>query len=228
MKKNFIRIIVGAWAGIAVFTALLILVEKNVLVYTAYIWSVFALIVFAVGIGYWATGRKTAYILHAAYPLLLKGYTFTAILAAVIFGGLSCLGIWTMPWGWFCLLEFVLLVFTAWKIQALDAGKDAIMAVEESVKVNTVSWKMLTVNINTVAGRAATDNKTDINRAMEAIRFADPMEHAAVAGITEKIDRKITELGAAVDSNESGQISEICAAIEQLVKERAAKLMIVK
>ena len=228
MKKNIIRIIVATLLGITFFTALLILLKKSPLIYSAYIWCVWALIVFAVGMGYWACSRKSNYILHAAYPLLLKSYLSVSILTAVIFAGISYAKIWTIPWGWFCLIEFAAFAIIAWKVQALNTGEDAITAVDEQVKVSTVSWKMLVADITAIAERTSGADRKQVNRVMESIRFADPVEHAAVSSIVESINVKISALGEAVDSKDSGKIQEICIIIERLVKERSTKLMIVK
>jgi len=228
MNKNFTRIGVGALLGIALLTVLVILLEKTPLLWAAYVWSVWAVVMFAIGVGFWATGSKIKFVLNAAYPLVLRSYLIATLLIAVIFCGLAYAEVWTIKWGWFCLIEFAVLAVAAWKLQAMDSARDAILATEEAVKVNTVSWKMLVADISAIAGRAAAVDKKTVRRAMESIRFADPVEHPAAVGIAEQINGKVGELGAAVDAGESEKIAELCTAIERLVKERANKLMIVK
>ena len=226
MIKNFIRIGVGALLGIALLTVLVILLEKMPLLWVAYIWSIWAVVMFAIGVGFWATGSKIKFVLNAAYPLVLKSYLISTLIIAVFFCVLAYADVWTIKWGWFCLIEFVVLAVTAWKLQAMDSAMDAILAVEDAVKVSTVSWKMLVADISAIAERAAEADQKTVHRTMESIRFADPMEHSAVAGIVAQITGKVGELGTAVDAGESEKIVELCIAIERLVKERANKLRV--
>ena len=228
MNKNIIRIIVAALLGITFFTVLLIILEKSPLLYSAYIWSVWTSVIFAVGMGYWACSRKNNYILHAAYPLLLKSYLLVSILIAVIFTVISYAEIWTIPWVGFCVIEFAIFAITAWKAQALNTGEEEIAAVGEQIKISTISWKMLVSDITAIAERTSGEDSKQVNRVMESIRFADPVEHVAVSSIVENINIKVSALGEAVDNKDSEKIKEICIVIERLVKERSSKLMIVK
>lgn len=225
MNKHFTRIVVGALLGIALLTVPVILLDKMPLLWAAYACSVWAVAMFAIGMGFWATGSKIRFVLNAAYPLVLRSYLFVTLLIAVIFCGLAYTETWTIKWGWFCLIEFAVFAVTAWRLQAMDAGREAILATGDAVKVSTVSWKMLVAEISAIAGRS---DSNAVSRAAEAVRFADPVEHPAVAGIADRISGKVGELGAAVDAGESEKIAELCTAIERLVKERANKLMIVK
>lgn len=80
MNKNFIRIGIGALLGIVVLTVLLMqLKEPGSLLYIGYVWSLWAIIVFALGLGVWAIGSETRYLLYASYALLLKFYLFITI-----------------------------------------------------------------------------------------------------------------------------------------------------
>lgn len=229
MNKNFIRIGLGSLIVVVFLTGVMMLPEKtNSLMWSAYGCCIWALLVFSVAMGYWAAGNGIKYVLNAAYPLAVKSYLFIAILIAIVFGALSYAGAWTSPVGVFLLIEFAVFAVFAWRLLAMNAAKEAIMATEEAVKVNTVSWKVLTADVTAIADRAAAADKKAVTRIMETIRYADPMEHPAVAAVVEKINGKVAELGAAVDAGESEKISEICNALELLCKERANKLMIVK
>lgn len=229
MNKNFVRIGIGSLWGIAVLTVLMLLLKRPTpLMWMAYGWSVWALAAFAIALGYWARGQKIDYVLSAAYPLMVKTYLFSTLVIAFIFGSLSFFRIWSMPIGYFALIEFALLAIFAWKLLAMNAGKDAISATEEAVKINTISWKMLIADAAAIVERTADADKKTVARLAEAIRYADPVEHPAVAGIVENIHGKIAELGAAVDAGESEKIADICTAVDRLIKERASKLMIIE
>ena len=152
MKKNIIRIAIGTVFGIALLSVLLgLLKERTPLICTAYGWSVGALLVFAVALGFWAAGNGTKYILNAAFPRLAGAYLALTLLIAAGFGVLAYLGIFTLGTGWFVLIELAVLAFFVWRALALDAGRDAIIATENNVQAATVDWKLLVVEIDAIA-----------------------------------------------------------------------------
>ena len=228
MNKNFSRIIIGTLLGAVLLTALMILLQTNTLLWVAYIWSIWALTVFAIALGFWATGSKLKYVLFSVYPKIVTSYLICTLLIALFFSVLSYAEFWTISWRWFCLIEFAVLAVTAWKLQALDAGTDKILAVEEKIKVNTVNWEMLLADISIVVDKTADADKKNVVRTMETIRFADPIGHSAVVEIEKSIKNKISELGIAVTASDSEKIHTLCTEIENLVKERSTKLMILK
>ena len=228
MNKNFSRIIVGTLLGVVFLTVLMVLLKTNALLWAGYVWSVWALVVFAVAMGFWATGSKLKYVLFAAYPQIVSSYLIATLLIALFFCGLSYAGLWTIAWGWFCLIEFGVLAITTWKLQAVGTAKDEILAVEEEVKLSTVDWKMLIADISAVFDKTAVADKKVVERAFKAIRFADPVTHSAVSGIEENIKNRIVELDGLSEAGKSEEIADACAAIERLVKERATKLMLLK
>lgn len=226
MNKNFSRVVVGALLGIALLTVLVILLDKMPLLWAAYVWSVWAVVMFAIGVGFWATGSKIKFVLNAAYPLVLRSYLIASLLIAVIFCGLAYAGVWTIEWGWFCLIEFAILALAAWKLQAMESARDAIVTTEEAVKVASVGWKMLVLEIRAIADRAA--DRPAVIRAAEAVRYADPMEHPAVESIVETLRDRIADLDKAVTAGDAVRVEELCTTIERLVKKRADALLMLK
>ena len=227
MYKNFIRIVIGTLLSIGLLTGLMLLIDyPEPLLWVAYGWSVWALVVFMGSLGFAAAGKGTKYVLNAAYPLLLKIYLFVTLLLAVIFSLLSYFNIWTMPIGVFCLIEAAVLIIFAIKLLTMGAARDEILAVETAVKANTISWQMVVLDITDVAEKPSAPEA--VKRTMEAIRYADPVDHPAVTYIAENIKCKVAALGMAVDAGETEKITAVCTEIEQLVKERANKLLLVK
>ena len=227
MNRNFIRIGIGTLLGIAVLSVLVgLLPQRTPLVWTAFGWSVGALVMFALSLGFWATGSKTRYILNAAYPLLVWGWLFLTLAAAFGFVALECFGVFSVKVGWFVLIELAVLAIFAWRILSLDAGREAILATEDAVKVDTVGWKMLVLEMKSVADRAA--DLPAVVRAAEAVRCADPMEHPAVEGIVNTLRDRIAELDKAVTANDAARGEELCTEIERLVKKRADALLMLK
>ena len=228
MNKNISRIIFGSLFGIVIFTILLILLEKTPLLWTAYAWCVFAIVAFACSMGYWAKSQKENYILHAAYPMVVWSYLIITILVAVFFAALEYAGIWAIKFGWICLIEFIILAISAWKLQALDVAREVIEEVDQQVKMSTITWKMIRVDLMNIAENMSSPDKKIVAKTAEIIRYSDPMEHPAVADIVAAISKKINDLKNAVNENNSGLIAALCSEIEQLEKERKNKLMILK
>ena len=229
MKNNFSRIIVSAVMGIAILTMLMIVLENApTLVLVAYGWSVWGIIMFALAMGYWAMSTRKTYILHAAYPMLVKYYLFYTLLIAFLFGTMSYLGIWSISWKWFCLIEFVVLAIHAWRLQAVDAAKEEIVKVEEYVESNTSNWRELVMEITAIAERGPAGSKKVLTRTMETIRYADPMERKDSIGVLEQIFDKVNELSDAVDADKAEEIESLCTDIERLVKRRSSRLKDVK
>ena len=228
MRKNFLRIIIGALFGIGILTFLLFLIERTPLIYAAYIWSIFALIVFAVSLGFWAAGNQTGYIVNAVFPMMIKNYLLVTAGIAVFAVLMQMCNIFSLSYVWFSLIEFIVLAFFAWKILAVDAARDAIITAEKRVKIQTVSWKMVVLDITAIAGRAAAADQEVVKRAADAVRYADPVEDDAVANEVNAVKDQIDALKAALESGKSAEIPQICTQIERLVQERGNKLMILK
>ena len=222
-----IRIGIGALLGVVLLSVLVeLLPQRTPLLWTAFGFSVAAIVVFAFMLGFWATGSRTGYILNAAFPLLAKWYLAATLSAAVFFAAIEQIGLFSLATGWFVLIELTLLAVFVWRLLALDAGREAILATENAVKVNTVGWKMLVLEIAAVADRAA--DQPEVVRAAETIRYADPMEHPAVESIVNALRDRVAELDQAVTANDAARRTELCTEIERLVKKRADALMMLK
>ncbi len=228
MNKNISRIIFGCVFGIAIFTILLCLLDKTPLLWTAYAWCIFAVAAFGLAMGFWAKSHADSYILRAPYPMVVWSYLFWTIGVAVFFVVLEYIGLWAIKFGWFCLIEFVILAINAWRLQAIDAAREEIESVDQYVKVQTYSWKMIRVDMMNLAASISGADKKIVSKAAETVRYADPMEHPAVEDIVANLYEKISDLKTAAAENNSLKISTLCREIEQLVNERANKLKILK
>ena len=228
MNKNIVRITVGAALGIVLIFILVFLLRSTLLIWIAFAWSVWALLAFSLALGFWAKGRQTRYVLNFAYPAVVSGYLSSILVVSAVFVILEQLYIFSIPYGWFCLIQLAVTAFFAWRLQAMDDGRQAILNVEKTVKCNSVNWKVMITEITAVAERSSAADRDRVSRAADAVRFADPMEHEAVASLTAEIYSCISALGNVVDAGESEKIAGYCDQIERKVKERANKLMILK
>jgi hypothetical protein len=225
MNKNFFRVLAGPAMGIVFLTFLLFLLKRTNLLYTAYAWSIFAIIAFTVSFGFWVAGSKIRYILHATFPMtviMYLGWTIAiaaiAVISEMIGASIHC--------GWFSLIEFAVLIIFSWKILALAAGREAIVNTEQNIKLQIISWKLIATDLAAIANRASVNDKPVIQRIADAARYADPTEHPGVNNEVNSIKNCISSLNEAVATGNSTDISTICTNIDRLIQERAAKLLI--
>ena len=228
MNKNIVRIIVGVSLGAVLVFILVFLLRSTPLLWVAFAWVMWALLAFALAMGFWARGRRTEYVLNAAYPGVVGGYLAATLAVSAVFAAIEQLHIFALPYGWFCLIQLAVMAVFAWRLQAMEVGRQAILARETAVKAGSANWKLAVLEISAVAERAAAADRPKVSHAADAVRFADPMEHEAVAQLAAKIGDRISSLGSAVDAGESEKIDELCTEIERLVKERAGKLLLLK
>ncbi len=227
MNKNFIRVLAGSALGIAFLTFLLILLERTALIYTAYAWSIFAVIAFTVSLGFWVAGSKIRYILHAAFPMVIAQYLVCTIGLAAIAVILEMIGP-SLHCGWFSFIESAILIFFSWKIIALASGREAIVRTEQNIKLQTITWQTVTADLAAIAGRADAGDKAAIRQIADAARYADPTEHPGVNNEVDSIKNHIAALNEAVSTGNSAAIPAICSNIDRLIQERAAKLILLK
>ncbi len=226
--KNFSRIAIGALMAIVFLSILLSLVERTTLVWTAFAWSIWAIVVFAISMGFWATSNRNSYFLNAAFPMVVRGYMVTTLVIAFLFVFFEKIGAFSLKYGWFCLIEFGVLMIYAWRFQAMDVAREEINNVDNQVKVKTVNWKLIVADIMAIAEKSSAPDRALIFNIAELIRYADPMEHELVSDVVQKIRLQVNELDVAVAEKNSDKITEICRSLELLCNERTNKLLLFK
>lgn len=97
----------------------------------------------------------------------------------------------------------------------MDAAKDEIMSVENSVREKVLSWKMLTAEVNAILSAADGERKKEIAAVYDAVRYADPISNANLTDIENEIKENIAELASA-----EGDISSLCQKIILKIKQR--------
>jgi hypothetical protein len=227
MNRNSIRITIAALLGVAVLIVIALFGRSTAVLWFSFGCCVWALTAFAISMYCWSKGKGTKYILNAVFPGQIMWYLLIVLAVSFVLTIIDQIGIF-IPLLLCGLVQLVIFVFFAWRVLALGAAREAIIAVEENVKLRSISWKMMIVDIASIRDRADAACRSAVECACDKIRFADPMEHPMVADITDKICAKIAALGEAVDKKETDSVIETCAVIERLVKERGAKLLVLK
>ncbi len=221
--NNNIRIFLGTLIAVIVLTVPLFLLPCDGVLITAYI---FALIgVFALSATLlWGSNRESGeYVTTAAFPLAAAKYLTADILLSIVVVSLKTLDIYTFPAGWFFFLHILLAGLFAWKLLAMDAGKEEIEEVGIKVKTQTSVWKQFILDVSTLPALADPEVHKDIVSVHDALRYSDPMSDKRLENIENIIEEEIKKLFAAVQNRQNSEIPEICRQLQTTIKIRNEK-----
>ena len=143
MTNHQKRILAGTLVGMAIPTAIYLVLPKSPVVHTAYVFLLFSAILAGASLWRISTSTRQDYVTNLAFPLALKQYLAATVALAVVFTLLDLLGTWSMEWTWYAALQVILLCFTAWRLLSIGAGQEEINRVGENVKAQVIRWKMI-------------------------------------------------------------------------------------
>ncbi len=228
MNGNEKRILASVLVGIAIPTAIYIVLQKTPVVHFAYTTLILAAL-FA-GASLWKlsqSGRKE-YLTNLAFPLALKSYLIATVAMAVVFVALNLTGVWTIGVMYYVALYVILLSLTAWKLFAIGAAQEAIVAVGDKVKAQTTGWKMLQADVDSLLLSAPAELKQELTAVRDAIRYADPRSIPEIAPIDATIASDIASLKTLSASGKVAEAKALCTQIQNSIKDRANRLNMLK
>jgi hypothetical protein len=121
-----------------------------------------------------------------------------------------------------------LIIFTIFFVIAVLAlmAKDAIIDLNESVKITVQTHKNLNIDVDSLMSYAKNPtSKEAIRKLSEIIKYSDPMSNESVAKLDELIKLKIGEMKLQLELNNDNSIKSTCSEIESLYKERNQRLL---
>ena len=222
------RILAGTLVGMAIPTAIYLVLPKTPIVHTAYVFLLFSAILAGASLWRISTCTRQDYLTNLAFPLALKQYLSATISLAVIFVLLDLFGTWSMEWTWYAALQVILLCFTAWRLLSIGAGQEEINRVGENVKAQVTSWKMIQADANAILLSTTGDLRKDVAAVHDAIRYADPMSKPEVASIDAAISRDITDLKGLVQAGKADEVHVLSLQIQNEIQDRANRLKVLK
>lgn len=222
------RILAGAVIGIAIPTAILIPLPKDNLIFTAYGFLLLAVAIAAASLWQLSTGGAKNYLTGLAFPLALKRYLVLTIGMAVVFIALDLADIWYLPPLWYSAIQVIIIGYTAWKLLAIGAGQEEIMRAGDAVKEQTSAWKMLLADTEEILTTIPPGMKESVSEVRDAIRYADPISHPAIASIDESIRNAIVQLKTLIAEDKESEVSALCKQIIDHVRDRANRLKLLK
>ena len=228
MNSQEKRIIAGVLVGIAIPTAIYLLLPKTAVVHFAYISLLLAAVVAGATLWRLSKGGKKDYLTNLAFPLSLKSYIALSALMAVVFSTLDVAGVWSIGWSYYAVLYLILLAVTAWRLLAIGAGQEKSQAVGEAVKAQTSGWKMLQADADSILLAAPAELKADITAVRDAIRFSDPMAKPEIAAQDAAIAKDLSELKALASAGKAAEAQSLCAKLQAAIKDRNNRLKMLK
>lgn len=117
--------------------------------------------------------------------------------------------------------------FTAVAVVKADWAGEAVSATHEKVKAQTQFIKLLTVDAETLLGKAKTpDAKIATKKVYEALRYSDPMSSEALGEIEVELAEKFRALEAAVTADQG--VTEAAESLLETLAERNRKCKAMK
>lgn len=151
-------------------------------------------------------------------PTILWTYLVIQVILGFIFMAAPMIPVWIS-----LIISLALMSFFLLGLIALNPAIDYVEKFDRKVEEKTDYIKTLTAAVKLMELKV-TDAalKKDIHALQEDIRYSSPMSSPALALLESKIQGKVEELGALVDSDASAA-SALCKEIRLLVAERAEK-----
>jgi len=228
MTSHQKRILAGTLVGMAIPTAIYLVLPKTPIVHTAYVFLLFSAVLAGASLWRISIGARQDYLTNLAFPLSLKQYLSATVAIAIVFILLDLLGTWSMEWTWYAALQVILLCFTAWRLLSIGAGQEVINHVGENVQEKVTSWKMIQADANAILLSAAGELHKDVAAVHDAIRYADPMSKPEIASIDEAISRDVAELKGLVQDGKADEVHALSLQILNRIQDRANRLKILK
>lgn len=226
MNNHITRVIVFACIAILVALVELIVFPITALVLFSFGTIVLSIVITAVSLLKIVKDDKKNLIVNAAMPFVLDGYLFWTIFFALLFVLLEyfCIFSGFAATVIFLILQLLAAVVASWKVFLVSAGQEEIIRQDEEIAIQTSFWKQLTAEANALPGKTPVEAKKNVQRVVEAIRYADPRSVPGVAVLEEEIRENLIALGKLVDEKKIDEIADLCNTLELQVKDRAGQL----
>ncbi|MDR0929903.1 MAG: hypothetical protein LBM74_09390 [Oscillospiraceae bacterium] len=229
MKTNLHIPALGAISAVlvALFSLLFLVVDVTALFVAAYALALLGILAMWAA-GFWLLKTPQAYPWGAEIPKAAAAYWVTEVIVSAAFVVLEQVGIFALALPWFLLIQAGILAIFAVRVILLHAGTREIEQVEGTVKAQMLPWKSLVLDAEAILLRTPDASKTDVQRAVDALKYADPMQIPALAPYDESIRASIARLDAAVSDSDAAAVSALCAALQGQIKDRNARLKAAK
>lgn len=162
------------------------------------------------------------------YNLPLITLSYTGLVVSFLVGGVT-MAIDQLPY-WVGMIACLLVLgLTAISVVKADLAADAVIQVDDKVKVRTFYIKTLMVEAERLLARATTDEiKAECKKVYEAVRYSDPMSNEALSGVESQITIRFASLADAVKNGDAAAVADTAKEITILLNDRSSKCVLLK
>ena len=228
MNNHQRRLLLGFVIAVLVLTALFLILTKTPLVITAYCFSLLAPVMFFGTLLLVTAGTKNQYITNAAFPLQAYTYAGLNIVLCVLIVLSAHFELWTMPVKWFIFVHILLLAFFAWRVLAMDSGREEIEQVGKTVQQKVRNWKTIGTEVESLKSETPESCRKALQDVIDAIRYADPMSSPELEPLDEAIRENVLRLELKIQEQKAEDVSLICLKIQKQIKDRSARAKLLK
>ena len=162
------------------------------------------------------------------YNISLITTSYTGLILTLIFGGL-CMLLSLLSYWVGTILCAAVLAFNIIAVVKAAIAIDAVSAVDDKIKTQTLFIKSLTVDAESLVTRAKGEAvKAECKKVYEAVRYSDPMSSSALDSVESEITIKFSKLSDAVISEDSETVVTLADEIIILLGDRNKKCKLLK
>lgn len=162
------------------------------------------------------------------YNISLITTSYSGLILTLILGGL-CMLVSLLPYWVGVILCAAVLAINIIAVIKATIAIDAVSAVDEKIRTQTLFIKSQTVYAESLVTRAKSEAvKAECKKVYEAVRYSDPMSNSALASVESEITIKFSKLSDAVSSDNSAAATELADEIVILIGERNKKCRLLK
>ena len=226
-SKNKVLSIIAVFIILVVYNVITFVVpfKRSGGFWIGYGFSILAILLTA-GVGFYALNHESMKSKFYGLPLLRVAWIY--LVFQVIFG-LVFMTVTAIPFWISIVISILFLGACLIGLIAVDIGKDEIGRVDNVIEKKVFYIKALQVDIDSLS--AKTDDLIlgrSLKELSETIQYSYPMSSDQLFALEAKIEAKVAELRAAVDTRRLEDAKNLCTNIQQLFIERNKKCKLLK
>ena len=229
MSKTFKSYLIGWITALALFNVIIFAIPNEKIDLDDLFWVAYAFITveFLVQLActYFVCKGDTK---HKSFYGLSLFTVSTSSLITMLVAGIFCMAVPGIPTWLGIIICSIALALNIFAVAKYSIAYNAVTAVDEQVKEQTMFIKMLTVDAQVIDSKATAEFKAITRKVYEAVRYSDPMSNPILSPIETKIAAALEEFSKTVDENDAEKIKASADALLLLIEERNAKCKILK
>jgi hypothetical protein len=223
-NRSLLTIILAVAAVIGTVIAFLLAVDRNLVFWSSYIFSIIALAMIYISAVYLAESGSRYFPVHASFTTLSVLYLTADIIVIILFTNF----VRVPALAYFSIHLAVFAVFVILGLLQMIANK-AILADGEKKEIDTVNWRLLSSDLQSLISVSDDATRPLLTDLYEKVRYSDPMSNPVLFGMDRNIKGEIQDLISTLRANGStGITKERISRITNMLNERNLKVKVLK